>query len=59
MTEDKISGIVDKQKLLHLELIKIGENIPEGQGRLKQIDNELLELNKQLMRQLSLGSKLW
>ena len=55
MTEDKISGIVDKQKLLHLELIKISENTPEGQGRLKQIDNELLELNKQLMRQLSFG----
>ena len=53
-TNGKISEIVDKQKLLHLELIEINENAPEGQRRLKQIDSELLELNKQLMKQLSL-----
>ena len=48
----KISDIVDKQKLLRMEIIKIKENTPEGQKRLNRIDKELNELNKRLMKQL-------
>lgn len=52
VTNGEISDIVDKQKLLHMEIIKIKENTPEGQKRLNRIDEELNELNKRLMKQL-------
>ena len=41
VTNGEISDIVDKQKLLHMEIIKIKENTPEGQKRLNRIDEEL------------------